>query len=73
MSRFAFWCVKAIGIWIALFEAINILTVRDDPYGLQDSLCTLTLYFVRRLPNSSIRSTLDTGGWLDLARQGLSP
>src|SRR5690606_28951561 len=47
--------------------------VRDHPCGLQDSLCTLTSPIVRGLPRSSLRSTLDTGGWLTLSRRGLAP
>ena len=43
------------------------------PYGLQDSLCTLTSHVVRGLPRSSLRSTLDTGGWPTLTRRGLAP
>ena len=46
---------------------------RDFPYGLQSSLCTLTSYLVHELLHSSMRSTLDTGGWLALTRRGLSP
>ena len=37
-------------------------------------LCVrLPCNIVRQLPDSSTRSTLDTGGGLDLSRQGLSP
>jgi hypothetical protein len=46
---------------------------RDLPYGLQDSLCTLAPYLVRRLPCSATGPTLDTGGRLTLTRQGLTP
>ena len=56
------------------------------PYGLYDSLCTLHLlcsssgrwthpltgkYFLSL--NSATGATLDTGEWLTLTRQGLSP
>ena len=50
---------------------------RELPYGLHDSLCTLHLFC--SLENNSLFSklrtgaTLDTGGWLVLSRQGLSP
>jgi hypothetical protein len=37
--------VKTLCGWIAPFEARYTFTVREDPYGLQVSLCTLTLYF----------------------------
>ena len=43
------------------------------PYGLQDSLCTLTSSIVRGLPHSSMKPTLDTGGRLTLSRRGLAP
>jgi hypothetical protein len=46
---------------------------RGLPYGLQDALSMLTSPLVRGLPRSSLRSRLDTGGWLALTRQGLSP
>ena len=37
-------------------------------------LCVRFIYFVRWSSTSSaIDATLDTGGWLDLTRQGLSP
>lgn len=65
--------VKTLCVWIAPFEARYTFTTRDGPYGLQNSLCTLTSLFVIGYPIPSMRSTLDTGGWLDLSRQGLSP
>ena len=34
--------VKTLSIWIEPFEARYIFTTRDGPYGLQNSLCTLT-------------------------------
>ena len=43
------------------------------PYGLQDSLCTLTSSIVRGLPHSSMKPTHDTGGWLTLSRRDFHP
>ncbi len=55
----------------------------DNPYGLYDSLCTLHLYCsfdavltaekYMLISNSATGATLDTGGWLNLTRQGLAP
>ena len=57
------------------FEAVPTFRVRGDPYGLQDSLCTLRLPCSPGLtaPDSAAGATLDTGGWLTLSRPGLSP
>ncbi len=66
--------VKTLGIRNKLISKLyQHFRERGLPYGLQDSLCTLTSPIVRGLPRSSLRSTLDTGGWLTLARRGLSP
>jgi len=66
--------VKTFGIRNKLISKLyQHFRERGLPYGLQDSLCTLTSLIVRGLPRSSLRSTLDTGGWLTLARQGLPP
>ena len=47
---------------------------RDRPYGLQDSLSTLHLFlFANVLVDSATGARLNTGGWLILARRGLSP
>jgi hypothetical protein len=48
---------------------------RGHPYGLQDTLCTLRPSRVRSHQSSysAMDATLDTGGWLALPRQGLSP
>jgi hypothetical protein len=53
------------------------------PYGLYDSLCTLRQYCSRDavltaekqslISHSAKGATLDTGGWLSLTRQGLTP
>ena len=44
------------------------------PCGLHDSLCTLHLFCSSQtIRDSATGATLDTGGWLTLARQGLSP
>ena len=46
-----------------------------SPYGLQDALSTLHLFCSSwlSLQDSAIGARLDTGGWLPLTRQGLSP
>ncbi|NQY75042.1 MAG: hypothetical protein HRT90_09805 [Candidatus Margulisbacteria bacterium] len=56
------------------FEAVCYASSQDlrHPYGLHNSLCTLHLYCSGISP-SAIGATLDTGGWLDLTRQGLAP
>jgi hypothetical protein len=53
------------------------------PYGLYDSLCTLRQYCSRDavltaekqslISHSAKGATLDTGDWLSLTRQGLTP
>ena len=55
------------------FEAVPTLRVYGYPYGLQDSLCTLHLDCSQDLTRSASDATLDTGGWLNLTGQGLSP
>ncbi len=55
------------------FEAVPTLRVYGYPYGLQDSLCTLRLVCSQHFSCSAADATLDTGGWLDLTGQGLSP
>ena len=50
--------------------------LREDglPCGPQDSLCTLRIFRSFALHCILlISATLDTGGWLDLTRQGLAP
>jgi hypothetical protein len=47
--------------------------VRGHPCGLQDSLSTLRPSCAPCLHGSAMDARLATGGWLALARQGLSP
>jgi len=55
--------VKTLCDWIVHFEARYTFTVRDDPYGLQVSLCTLTLY--SRSPVTRLLNKINTRyGWL---------
>jgi hypothetical protein len=68
---------------VAIFGAIPTLQAHGTPYGLHNSLstlhvgcssdCVLTQERVRLTSDSAQRARLDTGGWLGLARQGLSP
>ena len=44
-----------------------------SPYGLQDTLSTLRPSCSPCLHGSAMDARLDTGGWLALTRQGLSP
>ena len=72
--RVVFQHVKTVDIRNKLISKLyQHFRVLDHPYGLQDALCTLTPHIVHRLPRSSLRSTLDTGGWLALTRRGLAP
>ncbi len=67
-------CAKTLGIRNKLISKLyQHFRERGLPYGLQDSLCTLTSPLVCGLPRSSLRSTLDTGGGLTLTRRGLAP
>ena len=66
-----------------IIEAIPALQEHAIPYGLYNSLCTLhlscshgavlTAEKLLLIPHSATGATLDTGGWLDLTRQGLTP
>jgi hypothetical protein len=70
----AFRHVKTVGIRNKLISKLyQHFRAHGRPYGLQDSLCTLTSSIVRGLPHSSMKPTLDTGGWLTLSRRGLPP
>ena len=53
------------------YEAPQLQGRRVAPYGLHGSLCTLTLCCSPL--GSFTTSTLSTGGWLFLSRQGLAP
>jgi len=63
--------------------AIPALQDHDNPYGLYNSLCTLHQSCSRDvvlttekqllISHSAKGATLDTGGWLNLTRQGLAP
>ena len=55
--------VKTLSVWIEPFEARYILTTRDGPYGLQDSLCTLTSHY--RSSVTQLLNEINTRyGWL---------
>ena len=47
--------------------------VRDHPYGLQDSLPTLSPSCSPTLVGSAMGPRLDTGGWLTLTKEPLNP
>ena len=55
----------------------QLFRARGHPCGLQDSLSTLrpNMFVVAptSFPYSALDARLDTGGWLSLTRQGLSP
>jgi hypothetical protein len=55
------------------FEAVPALQGARHPYGLQDTLSTLRPLCSPPLGDSATDARLDTGGWLTLARRGLSP
>ncbi|MFY9975539.1 MAG: hypothetical protein WAK53_14865, partial [Chromatiaceae bacterium] len=72
--RVAFQHVKTVGIRNKpISKLYQHFRERDLPYGLQDSLCTLAPSVVRGFRHSAMGPTLDTGGWLTLARPGLPP
>jgi hypothetical protein len=73
--RVAFGHVKTLGIRNKLISKLyQHFRVRGYPYGLQDSLSTLRLSCSpATIANSATDARLDTGGWLALTRQGLSP
>ena len=57
----------------ARMKAAGLDGIEIEAYGHLLDQCTLTLYVVHELLHSSIRSTLDTCGWLILTRRGLAP
>ena len=83
------WRYKPRQSELTILGAIPALQDHDSPYGLYISLCTLHLFCslaaliiffkekkcgkVFRSTNSATGATLDTGGWLNLTRQGLTP
>jgi hypothetical protein len=66
--------VKTLGIRNMLISKLyQLFRVRDHPCSLQDSLSTLSPSCSQSLDCSAMDPRLDTGGWLTLSRQGLSP
>jgi hypothetical protein len=65
--------VKTLGVRNTHFEAVPALQGARRPYGLQDSLSTLRPSCSPPFSDSATDARLDTGGWLALTRQGLSP
>ena len=57
----------------ALSKLYQHFRVRGHPCGLQDTLSTLRPSCSPCLHDSAMDARLDTGGWLALPRQGLSP
>jgi hypothetical protein len=67
-------CVKTLGIRYKRFSKLyQHFRGRGSPYGLQDSLSTLRPSCSPCSHDSAMDARLDTGGWLTLTRQGLSP
>ena len=82
MLRIAFGHVKTLGLRNKLISKLyQHFRERGLPYGLQDTLPTLSPSCSQPLSYSATDPRLDTGGWLTLAkmpydlfsRQGLSP
>jgi hypothetical protein len=72
-SRIGFGFVKALAIRNKLISKLyQLFRERGLPYGLQD-LCLRFACLVRLSLGSATDARLDTGGWLALTRQGLSP
>ena len=75
MILFCFRCaLKPYATGTSRYEAISTFReMRFSPTACM-ILCVRFVYFVRRNSiDSAIDATLDTGGWLNLSRQGLSP
>jgi len=73
-ARVAFGCVKTLGVRNKrLAKRYQHCRVRGHPCGLQDALSTLRPSCSPCLHGSALDARRDTGGWLPLARQGLSP
>jgi hypothetical protein len=82
MLRIAFGHVKTLGLRNKLISKLyQHFRERGLPYGLQDTLPTLSPSCSQPLGYSATDPRLDTGGWLTLvkmpydlfSRQGLSP
>jgi hypothetical protein len=72
MLRVGFVHVKTLAVRNnPISKLYQLFRTRGHPYGLQDSLSTLRLSCSPC--DSSTDARLDTGRWLSLARQGLSP
>ena len=77
------WRYKPRQSDLLFIGAIPALQDHDNPYGLYDSLCTLHQYCScgavltaekhLLITHSAKGATLDTGGWLNLTWQGLTP
>jgi len=66
-------CVKTLSVRNSDVEAVPALQGARHPCGLQDTLSTLRLSCSPPSSDSASDARLDTGGWLALTRQGLSP
>ncbi|WP_435274350.1 hypothetical protein ACMAZF_07525 [Psychrobium sp. nBUS_13] len=77
------WRYKPRQSDLIFIGAMPALQGHDIPYGLHNSLCTLHQYCScdavltaekqSLISHSAKGATLDTGGWLYLTRQGLTP
>ncbi len=66
--------VKTLDDWNKLISKLYQLSGNAVSPTAYKILCVRFVYFVRRnSTHSAIDATLDTGGWLDLTGQGLSP
>jgi len=66
--------VKTLDDWNKLISKLYQLSGNAVSPTAYKILCVRFVYFVRRnYTRSAIDATLDTGGWLDLTGQGLSP
>ena len=65
--------VKVLPDRKGISELYQLSGTHGVPYGLHDTLCTLRHACSMCLHMSAHDATLDTGGWLVLTRQGLSP
>ena len=74
-ARVAFGCVKTLGVRNKPFRSCTSTSGDAAPPAAYRILCLRFAHLVRRVYNrdSAMDARLDTGGWLALTRQGLSP
>ncbi len=72
-ARVAFGSVKTLGIRHKPFRSCTSTSGDAAPPAASRILCLRFVHLVHRSHGSAMDARLDTGGWLPLTRQGLSP